>query len=317
MPRRSRTRGRRSRAGCPSVWPSPTQTSTPCSPGGLRMPSGSGSAAQMNMRAGRLARLDQLAQLLDRAEEVRLLYEHGGGVVVDGGRECLEIGGAGAVERQLHDLHAVARGVGGERGARVRMQAARREQLGAPRLELGEVAGRRHGARALVHGGVRDGQPGELRDGGLVLEHHLQPALRDLGLIRRVRREELGAAEQRVDQRRYVVVVHAGAEEADLGVRVHVAGGERRQVLVDLLLGAPVRQVDGASQAHALRYVGEQIVERADADRAEHLLQVLLGDCGVAAHLPTESSYPLFEHLLVGGDVHQAVGLGRVRTSAP
>ena len=249
------------------------------------MPSGSGSAAQTKHRAGRLAGLGQLAELLDRAEEVRLLYEHRRGVVVDGGRECLEVGGAGAVERQLDHLHAVAGGVRDERGARVRMEAARGQQLGAPRLELGEVARRRHGARALVDGGVRDGQPGELRDRRLVLEHHLQPALRDLGLIRRVGREELGAAQQRVDQRRHVVVVHAGAEEADLGVRVHVARGERRQVLVDLLLGAPVRQVDVAPQAHALRYVREQIVERADADRAEHLLQVLLGDCGVAAHL--------------------------------
>ena len=37
----------------PSVWPSPTQMSTPSSPGGLRMPSGSGSAAQTS-RARRL-----------------------------------------------------------------------------------------------------------------------------------------------------------------------------------------------------------------------------------------------------------------------
>ncbi len=32
----------------PRVWPSPTQMSTPHSPGGLRMPSGSGSAAHTN-----------------------------------------------------------------------------------------------------------------------------------------------------------------------------------------------------------------------------------------------------------------------------
>jgi hypothetical protein len=42
---------------------------------------------------------------------------------------------------------------------------------------------------------------------------------------------------------------------------VDVALSERRQVLVDLLLGAPVGEVDVASQAHALRYVREQIVE--------------------------------------------------------
>src|SRR3712207_7868222 len=53
----------------------------------------------------------------------------------------------------------------------------------------------------------------------LELEHRLQPALGDLRLVRRVWGEELRARDDRLDDRRHVVVVHPGAEEAELGVR--------------------------------------------------------------------------------------------------
>ncbi len=50
------------------------------------------------------------------------------------------------------------------------------------------------GARALVDARVADRQAGQLGDRRLVLEHHLQPALGDLGLVGRVGREELRTA---------------------------------------------------------------------------------------------------------------------------
>ena len=84
----------------PSDWPSPTHTSTPQSPGGLRTPSGSGSAAHTNIAPVDLPASAKPA-VLDGAEEVRLLHEDGRGVVVDGSRERLQIGRAGAVERHL------------------------------------------------------------------------------------------------------------------------------------------------------------------------------------------------------------------------
>ena len=277
----------------PSVWPSPTQRSTPSSPGGFRIAERDRVGGAHEQRAGALAGLGQRAEVLDGAQEVRLLHEHGGGVVVDGRRERLEVGLAVVVERHLHDLHAVARRVRRERRARVRVEPAARHQLRPLRLELRQVAGGGHSARALVHRGVRHRQAGELRDRGLELEHHLEPALRDLGLVGRVRRQELRARQQRVDQRRHVVVVHAGPEEGDLLLGAAVAAGERGEVLVDLLLGAAGREVELAAEPDRLRDVREQLLQRAGADRAEHRLQVLVCDSGVAAHPGLyEPSYP-------------------------
>ena len=119
--------------------------------------------------------------------------------------------------------------VGRERRPR-RAGCRPRETTSAARALAGaerQVGGRGDRRRALVERGVGDRQPGQLGDRGLELEHHLQPALGDLGLIRRVGGEELRARDDRVDQRRDVVVVHPGAEEAELRVGVGVARGER------------------------------------------------------------------------------------------
>ena len=67
------------------------------------------------------------------------------------------------------------------------------------------------------------------------------------------------------------MVVHAGAEEADLLVAVPVAGGQGGDVLVDVLLGHPRGQVERAPQADRLGDRLEQVLERADADRGQHL----------------------------------------------
>ena len=121
------------------------------------------------------------------------------------------------------DRRAVARGHRGQRLARVRVHAPGDHEPRAPVLQPRQVAGGGQGARALVDRGVGDRQPGELGDRGLVLEHHLEPALGDLGLVGRVGRQELRAGDDRVDQRRHVVVVHPGAEEGQLVLGGHVA----------------------------------------------------------------------------------------------
>jgi hypothetical protein len=82
------------------------------------------------------------------------------------------------------------------------------------------------------------------------------------------------------------VVVHARAEEADLRLGVPVTGRQSGQVLVDLLLGLPLRKVELAAEPHRLRDVREQILEGADADGVEHLLQILVCNSRVAAHEP-------------------------------
>ena len=167
----------------------------------------------------------------------------------------------------------------------MRVQAARDDQPLAPlaRAER-QVGGRGDRRGPLVQRRVRDRQPGELRDRGLELEHHLQPALRDLGLVRRVRRQELRARDDRVDERRDVVVVHPGAEEADLRVGVGVARGERGEAVEDLGLREPVGQLERAVEAQLGRDVGEQLLGRGDADRLEHRRPVGVGCGRVATH---------------------------------
>ncbi len=241
-------------------------------------------------RPGALARLGQLAHVLHGAQEVRLLDEHGGGVVVHRGGQGGRVGGAGVVQRDLHHLHAVSRGVRAQRGAGVRVKAAAGHEPGPARLQLRQVPRGGHGARALVHRRVGHGQPGELRDGRLELEHDLEAALGDLGLVGRVGREELGPAGERVHQRGHVVVVHARPEEAGLGVGVPVARRQRRHLLVHLLLREPGGQVDVPPEPDAGRDVGEEVLERVGADGAEHRRQVLVGDGGVAGHQPPDCS---------------------------
>ena len=87
-------------------------------------------------------------------------------------------------------------------------------------VALRAADGHQHGlgrrAAAVVEAGVRDIEAGEPRDERLVLEHDLQIALADLGLVRRVGRVELAAAGDLIDDGRDEVVVAAAAEEADL-----------------------------------------------------------------------------------------------------
>jgi hypothetical protein len=68
---------------------------------------------------------------------------------------------------------------------------------------------------------------------------------------------------------------------------VPVAGRQRSEVLVHLLLGAALRKVDLAAEPNGLRDVGEQVLEGVDADGAEHLPQVFVSDTRVAAHEPS------------------------------
>jgi hypothetical protein len=154
---------------------------------------------------GRAERLN----VFHRPQEVRLLQEDGGGLIVDrlgqGQRVSNAVG-----ERDLDQVGAVTRTVGHQGLAAVRMDAPGGDQFSAPGLADRQVGGRGDGRRALVERRVRDREAGELRHRGLELEHHLEPALRDLGLVRRVGGQELRPARDRVDDRRHVVVVHSG-----------------------------------------------------------------------------------------------------------
>ncbi len=129
--------------------------------------------------------------------------------------------------------------------------------------ELRQVGGGADRARALVDRRVGDGQAGQLADRGLVLEHHLQAALADLRLVGRVRGQELRAAEQHVDRRGHVVVVHPGSEERQLVLGARCCARARsQQVRVDLLLAHARGQVELAAQPHAVGDLVEELLDR-------------------------------------------------------
>ena len=105
-------------------------------------------------RAGLVGSASERLEVLDRAEEVRVLDEERGGLVVERRGELAGVGDA-AVEPDLDDLGAEAARVGRERLAGVRVQAARDDEL-APALARAEreVGGRGDRRGALVQRGV-------------------------------------------------------------------------------------------------------------------------------------------------------------------
>ena len=136
---------------------------------------------------------------------------------------------------------------------------------------------RGHGG-AVVTRGVRDIHPGQLADRGLVLEDRLQDALAHLGLVRRVRGQELAALEDGVDDRRHVVVVDPCAEEREFTGRRDVPRFQLGQVREELRLRQRPLEVERPAEAHALGHVAEELLDRRDADRLEHRVAVRVGD---------------------------------------
>ncbi len=131
---------------------------------------------------------------------------------------------------------------------------------------------------AVVAGRVRHVHAGQLADRRLVLEDRLQDPLAHLRLVRRVRRQELAALHDHVDDGGHVVVVDACPEEGELDARVRVLRGEGLQVPDQLDLGQRRGDVELAREPNRLRDLLEQVVDRRDADRREHLVTVAIGE---------------------------------------
>src|SRR5687768_7868368 len=98
------------------------------------------------------------------------------------------------------------------------------------RPTLADALGKKHrlaqGRRTVVKRRVGDIESGEKALMGLIFEDRLQRALRDLGLIRRVRRQKLGAQQKLIDAGRLVVSIGACPEERDVVESRLIAGGE-------------------------------------------------------------------------------------------
>ena len=144
-------------------------------------------------RAGLLGGRHERLEVLDGAEEVRVLQEDRGDVVVERVRAAPPRSSApsasGTSSIFVPQPALVVASASRLCGCRPRDTRKRPRRLCWRVSQPAPATARRR----LVERGVRDRQPGQLRDRRLVLEHHLQRALGHLGLVRRVGREELRA----------------------------------------------------------------------------------------------------------------------------
>jgi hypothetical protein len=132
-------------------------------------------------------------------------------------------------------------------------------------------------ARAVVERGVRDLHPVDLAHERLELVDRLQHALRQLGLVGRVRGRELGPTREGPDRGRHVVVVRAATREAHELVGAARRRRKRGHVPGELDLRERRRDVEAVLQAHARRDRLEQLVQRGEPDRVEHRALVFGG----------------------------------------
>ena len=214
------------------------------------------------------------------AEDVGVLDDDAGGLVIDLGEDVLA---CGDVRRQGHDLIAGHGGEGAHDLGVVRMQAARQQGLFALRHAVGHQHGLAGAGRAVIHRGVGDLHAGQRRDLRLELEEVLQRALRDLGLVGRVAGQEFRALDQMVHRGGDMVLVGAGPDEERHGRGRNVAGRHPRQDALDLELPLGTRQIDRRLQQLVGRHVGEQGIDIGDADAGQHVLAVGVGQ-GEIAH---------------------------------
>ena len=207
--------------------------------------------------------------LLHDAEEIRRLDDDRAGEAVHFAFQVfqVEVAGFGHVA-ELGDGHALMFGVGGEHFAVLGVDAFGDQHAALAGGAHRHHGGLGHGGGAVVHGRVGHVHAGELADHGLKFEDGGERALRDLGLIGRVRGEELAARDHGIHQHGAEMVVHAGAEEA--GVAVGALGRAVAEVIHNLVFGNAGRQIQRPVQPHLVGQVGEQLFRRTDAASVEH-----------------------------------------------
>ena len=161
--------------------------------------------------------------------------------------------------------------VRGRHAAIERVHAAREDDLGPLGDGVGHQRRLGQGRRAVIDRRVRHVHAGELGDHRLVLVDRPQGPLARLGLVGRVRREELAARDQVVDRAGDVVIVGARAHEADVRVGVGVPFGERLHVTDQIGLGEGGRQVERPREPRLRGDLDEQLLDPTRTDHAEHL----------------------------------------------
>ncbi len=231
--------------------------------------------------------LRQIAEIVDGAEKVRILHDHGGHTVVQRRRHRRPVGHVVGRNRQFGQLQAEVARIPAHDQAVDRVDAPGQHDRVAPggahrrQQRLGQ---RRP---AVVHRRVGGIQARQAADHRLILENSLQGSLGHLGLVGRVGGEELAAGRQAVHGGGDGVVIEPAAQKTDQTVRVLVR--QRVQVVVNLLLAQAIGHVQ-RRQPQGRRYVGEQGINRVDADVRQHRV-ALRGGVGNKGHGQPRSAY--------------------------
>ena len=98
------------------------------------------------------------------------------------------------------------------------MHAAGGKNVAAARGADRHHGGFGHGGGRVVHRSVRDIHARQLADHALKFEDRGQRALRDFGLIRRVRRQEFAARDDGIDHHGAVVIIDSRAEKTRIAI---------------------------------------------------------------------------------------------------
>ena len=161
--------------------------------------------------------------------------------------------------RHLHEVYAMIMSIGFNDTQHGRLQRFRHQHTVT---FLGRGHTHHHGfgrsSRTIVHGCIRHVKSGESCHHRLVFENILQRALRNLGLIRRVRGRKLTALRNVGDDRRGVVVVGTSAGKGD---KRFVGCSHVTYNLTHLHLALGRRNVEFAVQFQFFRYLGVEFVE--------------------------------------------------------
>ena len=167
-------------------------------------------------------------------------------------------------------------GTGGQHGQCLRVGVGVDDEGGGPRtVDPVQQRHRLGGCRGLVeHGGIRDGQAGEVADHGLEVQQRLEPALRDLGLVGRVGRVPARRLQDVApDHRRGQGVLVAQADHRD---GPGVGPGDTTQLGGHLVLTEGRGQVESLRPGDGGRHRrARQGVQVGLADHLEHVRHVL------------------------------------------
>ncbi len=211
-------------------------------------------------RAGGVGGFGDLPDVDKRPERVGVLHDETGRAL--GGRRELR-------RRHLDDLETWPAPVRAQRAPVREVDVARDDDLVASGDANRHERRLGRGRAAVVHRRVHDIHREELGHERLVLVDRLQCALADLGLVRRVRGEELAAQREHRHGCGDVATLDRAADEERPVARARVHLGEPLEVRLDLYLG----ETRSDAELRVTRVLGdraEKLVDVAHADAFEH-----------------------------------------------